>query len=117
MITIPAIFESFRSLKDRTYKLVFETNELTPDQLSGLGQNLNMPGYLAFNKDVFSKAQTDLISEAKADYDDTSKTPSKRLRNVLFIKWQQNNDGYKVFEDFYRSQMEVIITHFKSKLD
>ena len=117
MITIPAILENFRSLKDRTYKLTFETNELTPDQLGEIGSALNFPGYLAFNKDVFSKAQLDLIEETKADYDDTSKTPSKRLRNVLFIKWQQDNDGYKVFEDFYRSQMEIIITHFKSKLD
>jgi len=29
---LPAILDSFRSLKDRTFKIVFETSELSPEQ-------------------------------------------------------------------------------------
>ena len=117
MITIPAILESFRSLKDRTYKITFETSELNPDQLGKIGSALNFPGFLAFNKDAFQKAQLDLINEMKADYDDTTKTPSKRLRGVLFVNFEQHHKGYDSFEDFYRVEMEKIINHYKSKLD
>lgn len=117
MITIPAILESFRSLKDRTYKITFETSELSPEQLSSIGGALNFPGFLAFNKDAFKKAQLDLIDETKVDYDDNTKTPSKRLRGVLFVNYEQHHKGYESFEDYYRVEMEKIINHFKSKLD
>lgn len=117
MITLPAILESFRSLKDRTYKITFETSELNPKQLGEIGSALNFPGFLAFNRDTFQKAQLDLIKETKVDYDDTNKTPSKRLRGVLFVYFQQEKKGYDSFEDYYRMEMEKIINHFKNKLD
>ena len=117
MLIIPAIFESFRSLKDRTYKLTFETSELNPEQLTGLGQSLNFPGFLAFNKDVFKKEHEDVLQHVKADYDDTSKSKAQRLRSVLFIYWKQDKMGYEVFDDFYNFYMEKFINHIKSKLE
>ena len=55
--------------------------------------------------------------ELEVDYDDPKKTPSKRLRGVLYRNFEQDNKGYKNFEDYYRSQMETIIVHFKGKLE
>lgn len=117
LLVIPAVFESFRSLKDRSYKLIFETQELTPDQLTGLGTSINFPGYLAFNKDPFKKEQEDVLRNIKVDYDDNSKSKSQRLRAVLFVSWKQNDRGYTEFEEFYNFRMEQYITHEKSKLD
>ena len=115
MLILPAVFESFRSLKDRSYKLTFETQELTPEQLTGLGHSLNYPGFLAFNKDVFKKEQTDIL-KTPVDYEDTGKSKAQRLRAVLFVYWKQNNQGYEDFELFYSFHMEKIISHFKDKL-
>jgi hypothetical protein len=115
-IVLPAIFESIRSLKDRSYKLVFETNEITPEQLSSLGQHIQNPGYLAFNKDVFKKEMLDAIESQKTDYEDIGKSKSERLRNVLYVFWKQKNDGYAVFDDFYNANMEKLITHYKNRL-
>ena len=117
MKVIPAIFESFRSLKDRTYKLTFETQELTPDQLAWMGSCLNYPGYLAFNKDVFKKEQEDALKEVKVDYDNPEKSKSQRLRSVLFVLWKQHPEGYDTFDRFYDFRMEQFITHVKNKLD
>jgi len=117
MIIIPAIFESFRSLKDRTYKLVFETSELNPEQLTGLGTSINYPGYLAFNKDVFKKEQEDALKHIKVDYDDNTKSKSQRLRAVLFVAWKQNDKGFTTFEEYYNFRMEQYIQHEKNKLD
>lgn len=115
-IILPAIFESIRSLKDRSYKLVFETNELSPDQLSSLGQHIQNPGYLAFNKDVFKKEMLDLLDSVKTDFEDMGKSKSERLRNVLYILWKQKNEGYEIFDDFYNAKMEKVITHYKLKI-
>lgn len=115
-IVLPAVFESLRSLKDRSYKLVFETGELSPDQLSILGQHIQNPGFLAFNKDVFKKEILDHLKSINTDYEDLGKTKSERLRNVLYVLWKQKNEGYDIFDDFYNSKMEKVINHYKHKL-
>ncbi len=43
-------------------------------------------------------------------------TQSKRLRNVLFLLWKQEPEGFSVFEFYYQAKTEIIIQHFKSKL-
>ena len=45
------------------------------------------------------------------------KTPSQRLRTVLYIYWEQNfKNKYPEFEDYYLKQMESITKQFKNKL-
>jgi hypothetical protein len=117
MLIIPAFLESYRSLKDRSLKLVYETNEPTPDQISEISRSHNMAGFLAFNPDPFTTSQEKYIAELDTDYREVGKTPSQRLRGVLYRNYEKENEGYKTFEDYYRSKMEVIITHFKGKLD
>jgi len=117
MLIIPAFLESYRSLKDRTIKLVYETSELTPDQIVDLHKSLNKTGFLAFNTEPFATKDLAFISDLKVDYDDPQKTPSKRLRGVLYRNWEKTPEGYKTFEDYYRSKMELIIDHYKDKLD
>ncbi len=115
--TLAVILESFRSLKDRTYKVVFETSELSPDQLASIGGALNMPGYLAFNPDPFNKEMIDTIELMKVDYDDVGKSKGQRLRAVMYRMWEQNKERYNVFDDFYNAKMEHLINHYKNKLD
>lgn len=45
------------------------------------------------------------------------KSMSKRLRDVLYVAWKQNNEGYKDSELYYRYKMEKFIEHVKSKLE
>jgi hypothetical protein len=116
MITVPAIFESFRSLKDRTYKLIFETSELTPAQLSELGSNLQQAGYLAFNNEVFTSDKLNELSQIKCEFDDVGKSKAQRLRAVLYVMFEQDSKGYEVFDDYYNHKMEKIINHFKNQL-
>ena len=117
MIILPAMLESFRSLKDRTLKITFDCNELTPEQVVGVTGSLQHFGFLAFKKEEFKKNEKDVIENLKAEYEETGKTPAQRLRAVLFVNWEQKAEGYKTFEDYYRSKMETIINHYKEKLD
>lgn len=54
------------------------------------------------------------LKEVKGQFD--HKTPSARLRGVLFVYWKQA-DGTGEFEDFYRRQMESFIAGIKQRLD
>lgn len=117
MLTIPAVLTSYKSLKDRTLVLCFETNEPTPEQITEIALSVQDAGYLAFNKDAFKTEQLKLIQEIKADYDDQTKTPSKRLRDVLFVAWKQKSEGYEQFEDYYRFKMNKFIEHIKKFLE
>ncbi len=116
MIAIPVILESIKSLKDKTFRVVFSTNELTPQQLTALGVSLQHFGYMAFKKEEFTQDELDLVDSLKTEYDGATKSKSQRLRNVLHCYWKHEPKGYEVFDDFYNHHMERFINHVKSKL-
>lgn len=113
---LPAQLEGYRSLKDRTLKLSFETNELSPEQMADIHYSLNKVGYLAFSPDPFTTKEINDIDSLKVDFDDNGKTPGQRLRAVFFRTWEQSNEGYSDFNLYYLFKMRGLITHFKSKL-
>jgi len=117
MLIIPCVLESYRSLKDRTLKLTFETAEPDPNQMADIQKATMNAGYLAFNVEPFSSSQEKYLTEMEVEYDDPKKTPSKRLRGVLYRCFEQEPKGYKTFNDYYNSQMELLIMHFKNNLD
>lgn len=117
MIIIPAVFEGYRTLKDRTLKITFETQELNSQELLGIAENVSEYGYLAFKKEPFREEEKRLIEAAETNFDDGFKTPSQRLRAVLYRLWEKDNQDIETFTLYYNSQMERLINHFKSKLD
>jgi len=117
MIILPAILESFRSLKDKSFKIVFETGELTPEQMVGLNSGLGDTGYLAFKEDPFKQSEKDMIDSLESDFEDKKKSQGQRLRGVLYRLWEQKSEGFETFPKFYEHKMEILIGHFKEKLD
>lgn len=117
MLVFPCQIESYRSLKDKTTKVVLETNELTPEQILGLAGSLQKFGYIAFKEETFKNNEKEVLENLKADYEEKGKTPSQRLRGVLFVNYDQDNEGYQTFSDYYNAKMEKIVTHYKNKLD
>lgn len=55
------------------------------------------------------------IVEVKSEVD--AKTPSQRIRGVLFILWKQNPEGHKEFSTYYQQKMGAIIDHLKTKIE
>ena len=117
MIIIPSILESFASLKDGTIKVVFHTNELTPEQLTGIAFNIQKFGYLAFKEDKFKQREKDVLEQLESEYQDTGKSKAQRLRAVLYVNFEQDNKGYEIFDDYYNHKMEKLIEYFKNKLE
>ncbi|MBO0323503.1 hypothetical protein J0X14_14435 [Muricauda sp. CAU 1633] len=117
MLIVGAQLESYRSLKDKTLKLSFETQEPSPEQLTEIAKASQKFGYLAFKEDNFKTDELEVLNGLKSDYEDKGKSKSQRLRAVLYKNFEQDNLGYKVFDDFYNRKMEELINHFKGKLD
>ena len=117
MTIYPAILESWRSLKDKSYKITYESFELTPEQVAGINANLGKAGFVAFKEEPFKEKEKEFIDTLESDFDDQQKTPSKRLRAVLYRNWEQNKEGYEDFQLYYNFKLEKIITHYKNKLD
>jgi hypothetical protein len=117
MIIIPAQLESIASRKDKTIKLVFGANELTPNTSGQLFNMANAFGFLSFKEEEFRKEELDIVESLKADIELTGKTPAQRLRGVMYKLYQQNDGGFSSFAKYYEHQMEIVISHFKTKID
>ena len=113
---LPAIIEGYRTLKDKTIKVSIETQELTPDQQRSLFSSINKFGFLAFKEEAFNDAEQEILNSMDTDYQDTKKSPSQRLRGVLYRKWEQDTEGYEDFNRYYDFKMEKLISYFKKDL-
>ncbi len=45
------------------------------------------------------------------------KSQSVRIRNCLFILYEQNNEGFAIFDTYYKHKTELIIQELKSKMN
>ena len=96
MILLPAQIEGIQSRKDKTIKLTI--------------------CYFAIKVETFQKDELEDLNSLKSDLE-TNKTPSQRLRGILYLNYEKDNEGYKDFTTYYVSKMERICDHYKTKLD
>jgi len=110
-IQVPAILTSISHTKDGGLRLGFTTQEIPPAEKLLISQFFQSFGYLLFKENQFQ--ETDIPKE---EAEEGQKSPSKRQRAVLFIKWKQESKEPD-FEIYYRRQIEKYIDLVKSKLD
>lgn len=112
-ILLPAILNPLSRRKDKSVKLSFDTRELIPEETLSLLALEGSEGWLCF-----SPNQEDIeIPDIHVEVDE--KSPSERLRNVLFVWYKQETESGKyvgIFENFRKEKMESIINGVKSKL-
>jgi len=113
---IPAELITYGKLRDKGFKITFETGELSPEQVANIHYGSTKAGWLAFSPDPFATHELDELENTKVEFSDVGKPPSQRLRAVLYRLWEKNKEGYKTFNDFYISKMELIIEHYKKLL-
>ena len=117
MLILNTTFEGFSTRVDKTLKLVFGTQEVTPEQVMQLTVALQKFVYLALSVEEFRSEEKEILKNIKTDFDDTSKSQAQRIRAVLFLLWKQGNGGYEDYELFYRHHTEKYIQHLKSKIE
>ena len=110
MLKLPAYFTGFASKVDGSASLRFTTQEIPAEIFADLKRSHNAFGWLLFSETDIE--DTDVPDDLP---DDSKKTPAQRLRAVLFAKWKQEGETGD-FTTYYRSYVEKIIEHIKSKL-
>ena len=110
-IKTQAIITSLSAKKDGSLGLRVNTPELTSEEKVAFMnlQNINLG---AFFKPLDFAVKD--ITEVKSEVD--TKTPSQRLRSVLFVLYDQEGRPGE-FADYYSKKMEKIIEWIKSKLE
>lgn len=101
--------------KDRSVSLTFVTDtEQTPEQLMEIDRQLDQRGVLYFKpKGLLTTAEADELDNVDIELE--GKTQSQRLRNVLFVLWQQSEQKQD-FKTFYKEKTEAIIQQIKDRL-
>ena len=116
MIILPAQLDGLRTLKDKSIKLTFETQELSPSQMGDIHSLTGSFCYVAIKQETFQSHETKMMEEMQSDYEVKGISTSKRLKNVLYRLWEQDPEGFTTSVQHYEHHMEKIIKHFKSKL-
>jgi len=111
IIDIQLIIEGIRSRKDGSLGLSVSTPELTVEDKVELMQ---LQGQVLDTR--LRPIDSPEVPEYKVNSDLNQKTPSQRLRAVLFILHQQSN-SQESFESFYNQKMEGIIEAVKGRLE
>lgn len=107
----PAQLMGIRSMVDGGMGVTFHTNELTAEEKAAIMGFHMKAGWLLFSPNPIAETDIPKIQAEKG-----AKTPSQRLRAVLFILWKQSG-SLDDFERFYQQYMESFTNQIKMKLD
>jgi len=114
MFQVPCIVTKVTTMRDKSLRLQIDTQELNAEEKALVFSLHEKFGYMAF-KELPINPEDVNVPEYVPEFKD-DKTPSKRLRAVIYKIWEQENSQMK-FDDYYKSKMEMIIEHYKSKLE
>ena len=111
---IAAMVEAINTRKDKSLKLVFGTQEMAPLEAGQLFQYMNQLVTVYICPAAIDNREIEQID--KIDPELNNKSQSQRIRAILFLLWQNNNEGFKTANDYYQAKTEKYIEHLKSKL-
>jgi len=117
-ILCPAILDGYQRRKDRSVSLRLLTQEQTSEDLMKIDSLLDTFGILYFRAEGEPEDSTEFeeLDKIELDLYDKKKTQSQRLRAVLYKLYKQEG-GDAEFKDYYKVKTELIIEHFKSRLE
>ena len=112
---IPSYIKGIKTLSEgKSVQVVIESQEVDKDTFAYLFGLMDKYGFTLFVENppkVEDLTLPDFAPEFKSD-----KTPSQRLRAVLFVEYKQGTH-LEPFDIFYSHRMETIIDSIKEKLE
>lgn len=114
MFKVPAYLTRFSTRADGGIGLSFVTQEMPSQDLAELHKHLNTFGWILYSP--YETVQPTIEDVPKQVLEDGQKTPSQRLRAVMFLVWDKTDKSID-FNTFYTKQMDKLIEHYKTKLE
>jgi len=104
------------TLADGSLSINIHTQELTDETMMRVFNLRKKPGMVLISSGDITKQEIDAVENFTSDFEFNGKTPSQRLRSVLYKVWEQSSQDFD-FPIWYESQMERIINKYKATLD
>ena len=112
------IIEKVETRADRTIKIVISTQEITPDYITKIFNfHQEFCEILLSSAPISDKEMEELGKNIDPLSAPNLRTPSRRLKAILFLLWKQDHKGCSEADSFYKIRMEEIINSFKAKLE
>lgn len=108
---VAATLEGVSTLKDKGLSMRFHTQELTAEEMTLAFEYQQGFGWLLFQEQDY----TDDLELEAIRKDTNGKSPSQRMRNVIYLLYKQSGQTTP-FDVYYGNQMELIIEQLKDKL-
>ena len=113
MFQVQASITKVSTFADHSLRLQVDTSrELSPEENALVFSLYNKSGWFLF-KEVEIQVEDIEVPEYVKEFKD-DKTPSQRLRAILYLLWKVEKQG--TADEFYKRKMEEVIEHFKTKL-
>src|SRR5689334_12089799 len=93
--------DSISTRADKSIKIVISTQEQTEESKVALFGLHQKPACFLISTQSITEQESEAVTAAKLDLAENGKSPSQRLRGVLFRLWQQDNKGYKDSNLYY----------------
>lgn len=113
-ILLACIIDKITTLKDKSVKITIDTQELSPQNAGEIFTLMNTLATVYISpSEITSRemAQVDAIEPEMP-----GKSPSQRMRNVMFVLWKQDTEGFREFDMYYLKKMEDIINELKNNI-
>lgn len=117
-LVLPVSVETIATRHDGSVKIVMGTYELNTQSAVKLFDLRKSEALMYLSSDNISQEELDALDGFKLDTEKTDgKTPSQRLRAVLYVYWKQHKQKDIEFDIFYLKYMNRLIDKIKDKLD
>lgn len=113
-IILACIIDKITTLKDRSVKITLDTQELSPTKAGEIFTLMNSLVTVYISPSEITSREMAQVDSIEPEM--PGKSPSQRMRNVLFILWKQDNQGFKEFDSFYKERMEKYINELKNNI-
>lgn len=116
IFTAPAIVEKVSTMADGGVQLKLSTPELAPAEMAILFGFKGRQGVVGFAERDLKVEDFNIPDEDFQKEFPNEKSPSERLRGVLFVLHEKRGGKPEDFEAFRRKEMERVISHYKAKI-
>jgi hypothetical protein len=113
-ILLSTQIENITTRRDKTVKITLGTQELSQGKAGELFALLNNIAVTYISPKEVSQKEIDQVDKIDPEFE--GKTQSQRIRGVLFILWQQNPEGFRDFDQYYKRKTEGIIDDLKAQI-
>jgi hypothetical protein len=117
-LVLPVSVETIATRHDGSVKIVMGTYELNTKSAVKLFDLRKTEALMYLSSENISQEELDALDGFKLSSEkNDGKTPSQRLRSVLYVYWKQHKQNDIEFDIFYLRYMNRLIDRIKDKLD